>query len=212
MRAKGGARSGGDRLARSEPFEMFRRPQRSLPARILGLVIRLRAELLVLLVAVWVWVWLVHRMPTWTAGVVVGVPAVGVALWAPGRRFVTRRGLAVVTRHRLRAVFVECRVMNFSGNSPLLFWSRPTAVGERVWVWLRAGIDLRDVELRLSHIAVGCVGVDARVAPHRLTAALVVVEVIRRDPLSGPAVVSPITAARSARFRPIPAIGGDRHA
>lgn len=212
MAARGGARSGGDRLARSEPFEIFRRPRRSLPARVFGLVVRLRAELLLLVVAVSVWVWLVHRMPSWTAGIVVGVPALGVGLWAPGRRFVTRRGLAVLTRHRLRTVFVECRVMNFSGNLPLVFWSRPTAVGERVWVWLRAGIDVRDVELRLSHIAVGCVGVDARVAPHRLTTALVVIDVIRRDPLSGPAVVSPITSARSARFRPIPAIGGGRRA
>lgn len=211
MRAKGNTRSG-DRWARNEPLEVFKRPQRSLPARILGQIVRLRAELTVLVVAVSVWVWLVHRMPSWTAGLAVGVPALGVALWAPGRRFVTRRGFAVLTRHRMRAVFVECRVMTFSGRLPLLLWSRPTAVGERVWVWLRAGIDQRDIELRLSHIAVSCVGQDARVGQHRLTAALVVVEVVRRDPLSGPAVVSPITRARSARTRPVTAIGGDRHA
>ncbi|MGI8816332.1 MAG: hypothetical protein ACR2G2_13930 [Pseudonocardia sp.] len=163
-----------------------------------------------------VWVWLVHRMPSWTAGLVVGVPSLGVAFWAPGRRYVYQRSFAVLTRHRLRKVFVECRVMNFSGDLPLLLWCRPTPVGERVWVFLRAGIDLREVELRLSHVAGGCLGTDARVSPHRLTAAFVVIEVIRRDPLSGPAIVSPVTvpgtAGQQTRPRPVPALGGGQGA
>ncbi len=203
---------------RSEPFELLRRPQRTLPARILGLVIRLRAELLVATAAIWLWVWLVERMPAWTAAATIGVPALGVALWGPGRRYVCRRVFAVATRHRLRAVFVECRVMNFSGNLPLLLWCRPTPVGERVWLLLRAGIDLREIELRLSHIAVGCWATDARVSPHPWTAALTVVEVIRRDPLTGPAVPSPVAAPatvvdRARRLRLVPAlVGGGRHA
>jgi len=211
MRARGG-----DRLLRSEPFELFKRPQRSWPARIVGLIVRLRAELLVLVAGVWLWVWLVQRMPDWTAGPAIGAPALAVACWPCGRRYVTRRGFAVWTRHRLRAVFVECRIMNFTGNLPLLLWSRPTPVGEKVWVLLRAGIDLRDIELRLSHIAVGCLGTDARVSPHSWTAAVVVVEVIRRDPLTGPAVPSPVvapaTAAQRPKLRVVPAIRGGRSA
>lgn len=215
MSPRSNARNSGDRLVRSEPFEMFKRPQRSLPARIAGLLVRLRAELLILTAAVWLWVWLTDRMPAWTAALVVGLPVLGVACWRPSRRYIVRRCWAVATRHRLRATFVECRVMNFSGNLPLLLWSRPTPVGERVWVALRAGIDLREIELRLTHIATGCFGTDARVSPHRWTAALVVVDVIRRNPLTGPAVASPVTSPAPAKerspLRLVPAIGG-RHA
>lgn len=211
MRARGGVRSTGDRLARSEPFEMFKRPQRSLPARIAALILRMRAELLVLVVGVSLWLWLVHRMPAWTAALVVTVPSLGVACWGPGRRYVVRRVWAVLTRHRLRQVFVECRIMNFSGNLPLNLWSRPTPVGERVWVFLRAGIDLREIELRLTHIAAGCFGTDARVAPHPKMAALVIVDVVRRDPLTGPAVSSPVATAAPEPSR-LRLVGGGRHA
>jgi hypothetical protein len=213
MSPRGAGRASGDRLVRSEPFELFRRPQRSLPARIVGLLIRLRAELTAALVAASAWVWLIQRMPSWTAALVLGVPAVGLGLWAPGRRWVTRRSFAVMTRHRLRAVLVECRVMNYSGNMPILLWSRPTAVGERVWMLLRAGIDVRELELRLSHISVGCWASDARVSPHSWTTALVVLDVVRRDPLAGPAV--PSRFAQRARKAPVlqvvPALGGGQH-
>lgn len=214
MSARNSARTrGGDRLMRSEPFELFKRPQRSLPARAAGLIVRMRAELLVLVIGVTTWVLLTDRMPVWTAALAIVVPGIGLACWAPSRRFVVRRCWAVATRHRLRAVFVECRIMNFSGNLPLLLWSRPIPVGERVWVLLRAGIGLRDIELRLSHIAVGCFGTDARVVPVRLTAALVAVDVVRRDPLRGPAVKSPVSeTAQEPKLRVVPSLGGGQSA
>lgn len=203
------------RLSRSEPFEVFTRPQRSLPARILGLVVRLRAELSVGLVALLAWLWLVDRMAAWVAGTVVAALALAVVLWTPSRRYVGRRGLSVLTRHRLRAVFVERRVMNYTGNLPILFWSRPTPVGERVWLLLRAGIDAHDVELNLSHVAAGCFAADARVTAHPRMSALAVVDVIRRDPLAGSAVDSPLgMPAPPRRLRPVPALpsGGGQSA
>lgn len=206
-----------DRLSRSEPFEVFTRPQRSLPARLLGLVIRLRAELFVGLVTLVVGLWLVERMPAWAAGALAVVLALAVAVWTPSRRYVVRRGLAVLTRHRLRAVFVERRVMNHTGNVPVLFWSRPTPVGERVWLLVRAGIDARDIEHNLSHVAAGCFAADARVTTHPRISALVVVDVIRRDPLSGSTVDSPLgtpTPLPVSRMRPVTGLptGGGRSA
>ncbi|MGD9526455.1 MAG: hypothetical protein AB7I38_16385 [Dehalococcoidia bacterium] len=55
-------------LAESEVDEVFTRPQRSLPARIAGLMVRMRAELCVGVVALLAWLWLVDRMPAWIAG------------------------------------------------------------------------------------------------------------------------------------------------
>jgi hypothetical protein len=161
--------------------------------------------LFLLAVVLTCWFWLVDRMPAWAAGMIFGGVALAVLLWPGSRRYVTRRGWAVMTRHRLRTTFVERRVMNYSGNVPLLLWSRPSVVGEQVLVVLRAGIDAHDLELAASFIAVSCLASDVRITPHRRLSAFVLVEVIRRDPLTGPAVVSPLT-------RVAPAFHGAGHA
>jgi len=179
------------RFSRSEPFEVFTRPQRSRPARLLGLAVRLRAEIPAAVLALIAWNWLTNRMPSWVAGVLIALLVGAVALVPASRRFVSRRGLAVLIRHRLRAVFIERRVMNWSGSLPIQLWSRPTPVGERVWLVLRAGIDAGDIERILTYVASGCFARDARVTAARSMTALVVVDVIRRDPFTGPAVASP---------------------
>jgi hypothetical protein len=46
--------------------------------------------------------------------------------------------------------------MNWTGNVPILLWSRPTPIGERVWLLLRSGVDVVDIEWNLRHIASGC--------------------------------------------------------
>jgi len=175
-----------DRFARSEQFEVFTRPQRSRPARLLGLAIRLRAEISAAVVLLLVWRWLTELMPAWAAGLVLAGLAGTVAAIPHSRGYVYRRALAVLTRHRLRAVFVERRVMNWSGNLPVLLWSRPTPVGERVWVLLRAGINGGDIERNLDHVASGCLARDARISVARSMTALVLVDVVRRDPLTAP--------------------------
>jgi len=175
-----------DRFARSEQFEVFTRPQRSRPARLLGLAIRLRAEITAAVVLLLAWRWLTEQMPTWTVGLVLAGLAGTVAAIPHSRRYAYRRALAVLTRHRLRAVFVERRVMNWSGNLPVLLWSRPTPVGERVWVLLRAGINGGDIERNLDHVASGCLARDARISVARSMTALVRVDVVRRDPLTAP--------------------------
>jgi hypothetical protein len=194
------SRTDADRFARSEGFEVFTRPQRSRPARLLGLAIRLRAEIIAAILAITAWVWLTDRMPAWVAGLILAALAVGLALLPPARRFLLRRALAVLTRHRLRAVFVQRRVMNWTGNVPILLWSRPTPVGERVWLILRAGIDAGDVERNLGHIAAGCHARTARVTAHRSVSSIAMVDVIRRDPLRDRATNRNTTpAARPAR-------------
>ena len=225
-------RTSRDRLARTEPFEVFTRPQRSGPARLLGLAIRLRAEITVTVAVLVAWLWLHDRIAGWTAPPAPVTPeqaaehlraaflAAGLLLLALAlvllavpvtRRHVVRRCWAVTSRHRFRATCIERRVMNFSGNVPLLLWSRPTPVGERLWVLLRVGIDTGDIERSLSHLASACWAVDARAAAHRRLSTLVVVDVVRRDPLRGPARTSP-HADRPASRRRLALVGGGRSA
>jgi hypothetical protein len=83
---------------------------------------------------------------------VVGVPA---ALpWT--RRRIVALVWCLIVRHRIRTCFAQFIISNQSGSLPLILWARPTPVGERVWVWLRTGLSLADLEARLDKIAVAC--------------------------------------------------------
>jgi hypothetical protein len=104
------------------------------------------------------------------------------------RRYLNRRWWSIATRHRMRACFVQTRTMTHHGRLPLLVWSRPAPVGERVRVWLLAGLSVKDLERVTTETAAACWAADVRVTPSRRQAALVVVEVIRRDPLTGGAL------------------------
>jgi hypothetical protein len=80
------------------------------------------------------------------------------------------------------------------GQLPLMLWARPTPAGERVWLWLRTGLSLEDLEGKAGRIAVACSARQVRIvgAPER-TAALLRIDVTRRDPLTG-LVESPLLA------------------
>jgi hypothetical protein len=112
----------------------------------------------------------------------------------------------VIVRHRLRLCFAEFlrtpgRALSV-GRSPLILAARPTPAGERVWVWLRAGLDLTDLEGRAGKLAVGC-WADQVVIVRASTsyAALVRVDVTRRDPLTS-VVASPLLRLIPGGARP----------
>jgi hypothetical protein len=84
--------------------------------------------------------------------VLVGVPAL--VPWL--RKRLVALAWCVIVRHRLRTCFAQFIVSNQSGSLPLIFLSRPTPVGERVWVQLRPGLALSDLTNRLDKIAVAC--------------------------------------------------------
>ena len=93
-----------------------------------------------------------------------------------------------VVRHRLRLCFAEfLRSANrvHPGSLPLILLARPTPAGERVWVWLRPGLDLSDLDGKTGKVAVACWAGEVRVvrASARF-AALVRVDITRRDPLT----------------------------
>src|SRR5690606_16299943 len=69
---------------------------------------------------------------------------------------------------------------------PLILLARPIPAGERVWVWLRPGLALSDLEQRLDRLAAGCWAAECRIEPaSRRYAALLRIDVARRNPLVG---------------------------
>ena len=164
--------------------------------------------------------WLGHTM----ALIVVTVLVLSILVIPASRRYLNRRWWSVTTRHRMRACFVQTRTMTHHGRLPLLVWSRPSPVGEKVRVWLPAGLSVKDLERVTTETAAACWAADVRITPSRRQAALVVVDVIRRDPLTGGALTpqpwsttstrpSPTTSTwpiPSRTTRPAPTVPGHR--
>ena len=150
-------------------------------------------------------------MPAPLALLVVLAP-LGACLAVPrSRRLLVALVWCAVVRHRLRVCFAE---VIRSGNrmqpasSPLILWARPTPAGERVWVWLRPGLDLTDLDGKTNKLAVTCWAGEVRVvraSPRH--AALLRIDVTRRDPLSG-LVRSPLANLVGARDHPEPVSPG----
>jgi hypothetical protein len=123
---------------------------------------------------------LIYRLAS--VAVIVGVPA---AL-KPVRTRIYQVTWCLITRHRIRTCFSEFIITNRTGSLPLILWAHPTPVGERVWIWLRPGLALADVQDRLDKIAVACWATAvAAEAASRSNAAFVRMDIKRRDALTG---------------------------
>jgi hypothetical protein len=168
---------------------------------VVGLVVAVVVQVWPVLRAVWHWAVEIGLSAVVVGGAALLASAVGwplsltaAALLAgacvavgPVRRRLLAWGWCAVVRHRLRLCFAEViRSANRvrPGSLPLLLLARPTPAGERVWVWLRPGLDLSDLEGRADKLAVACWASEVRVvrASERF-AALVRVDITRRDPL-----------------------------
>jgi hypothetical protein len=119
-----------------------------------------------------------------------------------------------VTRHRLQtcfAAFVRATNRVTPGLVPLVLTVRSTPAGERAWVWLRPGLDLADLQDRTDKIAVACWARSVQVVASTRFAALVRLDVTRRDPLAR-LVASPlpvdIPAPRHAPTSDVAAVPG----
>lgn len=113
-------------------------------------------EILLASGALWGFVALSRHTELWLRLVVVvvvlGVPAAVPAI----RSRIVALAWCLVVRHRLRLCFAQFITANRAGSLPLIFWAVPTLVGERVWVLLRPGLSLTDLQGRLEKIAVAC--------------------------------------------------------
>jgi hypothetical protein len=107
-----------------------------------------------------------------------------------------------IVRHRLRVCFTEVIRTQHRlrpGHPPLILAARPTPAGERVWIWLRPGLDLTDLEERTGKLAVACWASEVRaIRASQRFAALIRLDVTRRDPLTAtvPSVLAKAVPAR----------------
>jgi hypothetical protein len=171
--------------------EIFTRPEYHPVTRVVGWVIRYRAELSTVAVLVTAAVILRGQVgPDWATLILVAVAAIVFAVPA-SRRYVTRRVWCVCSRHRARSCLLQTRTMTYNGRLPFLYWSRPSPVGDRVRVWLPAGLAVKDIENVCDELATACWARSARVEASRRFSQLGVIEIVRRDPLGAADVITP---------------------
>jgi hypothetical protein len=112
---------------------------------------------------------------------IVGVPAAT----GPVRRWIIAVAWCVITRHRIRTCFSEFIISNRTGALPLIMWARPTPAGVRVWIWLRPGLCLDDIQRNLDEIAVACWASAATAeSASQTSAAHIRLDLKRRDALT----------------------------
>jgi hypothetical protein len=156
---------------------------------VLRVLIWWSAELSAALVVVGGPVTLAHLVSRWAALTAVVVLTCTCALVTPVRRFLFAWSNVMIVRHRLRTCFTGI-VRGASGlrpgSLPLILWGCPTPAGERVWLWLRPGLCLEDLDGCTGRVAVACIAKQVRVtAASERYAGLLRVDIARRDPLSG---------------------------
>jgi hypothetical protein len=109
------------------------------------------------------------------------------------RRYTLALMWCLIVRHRLRTCFTSFLPTDRHGHLPFIGLAKPIPVGERVWVWLRPGLSLDQIENQLGKIAVACWAASVTVAKARTSnSAAIYLDIKRRDVLSG-LVGSPLT-------------------
>jgi hypothetical protein len=150
-----------------------------------GLAWRWRTELTTLsgLLAAFLWLWsqlhvllLAGLVLAAFLGLVFGLP------WS--RRFVVARFWCVLARHRFQRLCWEVRLHTRAGRLPVVMWTRPTKVGERLFVWCRAGVAAEDFTRHTGELRAACYARDARVTRNTRWSQLVTIDIIRRDTLA----------------------------
>lgn len=140
---------------------------------------------------------------------VVGVPtAVG-----PIRRRVVTVVMCFAMRHRIRKCFTDYIIVGRFDPEPFILMAKPTKAGVSVWVLLRSGVSIEDVQAVLPKMIVTCWAKDVTVAHASDTnKAYVRFDITRKNTLITP-VASPlasgITGEIPASDRVVGEIPGD---
>lgn len=139
--------------------------------------------------------WLSSVLSLLWAVILLAVLVVSLCLVRPVRRGAVAWTWCAIVRHRLRHCFAGfLKVQKGSGPTvlPLILFARPTPAGERVWIWLRPGMDLAALDGKTGAMAVVCWSSEVRVIrASESFAALIRVDVTRREALRD-LVISPL--------------------
>jgi len=164
-----------------------------------GVAWRWRTELAILTTTAAA-VWRLSHLITLTWAAVGGGLVLAVFGVLPWTR---RRFWCVLARHRVHKLCWETRLHTRAGRLPLVLWTRPTKVGERLHLLCRAGICAEDFEAHIGELRAACFARDARVTRNTRWSQLVTIDIIRRDTLAATHhVTSPLRAHRGKALPP----------
>lgn len=103
----------------------------------------------------------------------------GALAWSRSRQRLIARAWCVITPHRVRTGCRHAWVQTRDGRLPIVLYTTPTAFGERVTLWCRAGITCGDLEAARDILRAACWASDVRPVASARYAHVVVLEVIR---------------------------------
>lgn len=108
--------------------------------------------------------------------------AAGAALlcWPPARQRIVAQAWCFITPHRILAGCANAWVQTRRGRLPIILSAAPAPYGERLRLWLRAGLTAADLHATRDVLAVACWATEVRVVPCPRRAHLVILEVIRK--------------------------------
>jgi hypothetical protein len=105
--------------------------------------------------------------------------SIGLLCWPSARHRIIARFWCIVTPHRIRAGCINMWVQSRDGRLPIILSCTPASYGERVRMWLRAGITIADILAVRDALAVACLAKEVRVIPDSKRAYLLTLEVVR---------------------------------
>jgi hypothetical protein len=150
-----------------------------------GTAWRWRTEITTLTGLVAALLWLASRLHSITWAAVVLAAALGALFTVPfTRRLIVRRFWCVLSRHRFHRMCFEGRLHTRAGRVPPVLWVRPTKVGERLFIWVRAGLSAEDFAERTDELRAASYARDARVTRNMSWSQLATIDIIRRDTLA----------------------------
>ncbi|WP_327580674.1 hypothetical protein OHA25_25930 [Nonomuraea sp. NBC_00507] len=139
------------------------------------------------------WVYLQDQINPIITGVIYASTIASIGLVPAVRRYTLALLWCLIVRHRLRTCFNSFLPADRHGHLPFIGLAKPIPVGERVWVWLRPGLSLEQIENQLDRIAVACWAASVTVTKaHTSNSAAIYLDIKRRDVLGG-LVGSPLT-------------------
>jgi hypothetical protein len=112
-------------------------------------------------------------------GAVLAASAAALLCWPPSRQWCIAWAWCLITPHRVRAGCVNAWVQTRGGKLPFILATTPTAYGEQVRLWLRAGLTCADLQAAKDVLAAACWATEVRVVPSASRAHLVTLEIVR---------------------------------
>jgi hypothetical protein len=113
------------------------------------------------------------------AGAGLAASTAALLCWPAARQWCIARAWCLITPHRVLAGCVNAWVQTRGGKLPFILATTPTAYGEQVRLWLRAGLTSADLQAAKDVLAAACWASEVRVVPSASRAHLVTLEIVR---------------------------------